>query len=83
MHWYARNLRIFRNIQAIATEPDDRIMVIFGAGHLGILRQQLESYPGMELVEFSFDYHDRHVDFVRIISIERSKGAGKRSKTKS
>lgn len=23
-----------------------------------------------KLVEFSFDYHDRHVDFVRIISIE-------------
>ncbi|MEM7573287.1 MAG: DUF5694 domain-containing protein [Bacteroidota bacterium] len=52
MHWYARNLRIFRNIQSVATEPDDRVMVIFGAGHLGILRQQLESYPGMELVEF-------------------------------
>ena len=52
MHWYARNLRIFRNIQRVATEPDDRVMVIFGAGHLGILRQQLESYPGMKLVEF-------------------------------
>lgn len=51
MHWYARNLRIFRNIQRIS-EPDDRILVLFGAGHLGILRQQFESTPEFELIEF-------------------------------
>ncbi|WP_116107152.1 DUF5694 domain-containing protein [Lewinella sp. IMCC34191] len=50
--WYSRNLRIFRNIQRAATSPDDRILVLFGAGHLGILRQQLESTPAMQLVEF-------------------------------
>lgn len=50
--WYARNLRIFRNIQRAATSPDDRILVLIGAGHLGILRQQLESTPALELVEF-------------------------------
>ncbi|NJC25814.1 DUF5694 domain-containing protein [Neolewinella antarctica] len=52
MHWYARNLRIFRNIQRTSTSPEDRILVIFGAGHLGILRQQFESSPQFELIEF-------------------------------
>ena len=50
--WYSRNLRIFRNIQRAATSPEDRVLVLIGAGHLGILRQQLESTPAMELVEF-------------------------------
>ncbi|MEM8586019.1 MAG: DUF5694 domain-containing protein [Bacteroidota bacterium] len=51
LHWYSRNLRIFRNIQRIS-EPNDRVLVIFGAGHLGILRQQFESTPEFELIEF-------------------------------
>ena len=50
--WYSRNLRIFRNIQRAATSPNDRILVLFGSGHLGILRQQVESTPAMQLVEF-------------------------------
>ena len=52
LHWYARNLRIYRNIQKAITSPDDRVLVIFGAGHLGILRQQFESSPEFELVDF-------------------------------
>lgn len=36
--WIQRNLRIYRNIQALATSPDDRILVIYGAGHLPWLR---------------------------------------------
>ena len=50
--WYSRNLRIYRNIQRATTSPDDRILVLFGAGHLGILRQQFESSPAYELVDF-------------------------------
>ncbi len=50
--WYSRNLRIYREIRKSTTSPDDRILVIFGAGHLGILRQQFESSPAYELVEF-------------------------------
>ena len=52
LHWYVRNLRIFRNLQRIDAGPGDRILVLIGAGHLGILRQQLESSPAFELVEF-------------------------------
>jgi len=51
--WYSRNLRIYRKIQKATTSPDDRIMVLFGAGHLGILRQQFESSPAYELVDFN------------------------------
>jgi hypothetical protein len=35
--WYNRNLRIFRNIQRIKRTPDDRILMIVGAGHLNLL----------------------------------------------
>lgn len=53
LNWYSRNLRIYRNIRNAATSPDDRIMVLFGAGHLGILNQQLESDPSLEGVPFN------------------------------
>ncbi len=35
--WYRRNLRIFSNLCAIS-EPGDRLFVLFGAGHVPILR---------------------------------------------
>jgi len=52
MHWYSRNLRIFRNIQNI-TEPEDRILVIFGAGHLSILKNLFQCSPEYELIRFN------------------------------
>lgn len=52
MHWYARNLRIFRNIQSLPLKPTDRLMVLYGAGHLGILKHLFESSPEFELVKF-------------------------------
>lgn len=51
--WYSRNLRIFRNIQTITTSPADRIMVLFGSGHLSILKQQFESSPEFQLISFN------------------------------
>jgi hypothetical protein len=47
--WYRRNLRIFNNVTKLATSPDDRILVIFGAGHLGWLRQAFGSDPTLRL----------------------------------
>lgn len=35
--WFNRNLRIFRNIQKIETNNSDRILVIYGAGHMNLL----------------------------------------------
>jgi len=39
--WYQRNIRIYRNIVALVESPNDRILVIYGAGHLGWLRQNM------------------------------------------
>ena len=52
MDWYNRNLRIFRNIQSITTSPDDRILVLFGAGHIAILKQLFECAPNYKFVKF-------------------------------
>ncbi|HET8613060.1 MAG TPA: DUF5694 domain-containing protein [Sphingomonas sp.] len=32
-NWHARNLHIFANLVRIAKRPDDRVLVLFGAGH--------------------------------------------------
>ena len=48
--WFSRNLRIFRNIQRIPHTPEDRILVIFGAGHLNILNPLIERSKEFELV---------------------------------
>ncbi|APG59877.1 DUF5694 domain-containing protein [Christiangramia salexigens] len=48
--WFNRNLKIFRNIQRIDAEPDDRILVIFGSGHMNILNLLFDSSPEFELV---------------------------------
>ncbi|MFZ0478453.1 MAG: DUF5694 domain-containing protein [Terriglobales bacterium] len=37
--WYQRNIRIYHNIVKLADSPNDRILVIYGSGHLGWLRQ--------------------------------------------
>lgn len=53
MDWYDRNLRIFRNIQTITTSPEDRILVLFGTGHVSILKQLFECDPNYKLVKFN------------------------------
>lgn len=35
--WFNRNARIYSNIERIATNKNDRILVLFGGGHLPIL----------------------------------------------
>lgn len=50
--WYNRNMRIFRNIQKITESKNDRILVIFGNGHVPILRQLLEASPEYDFMEF-------------------------------
>lgn len=49
-YWYARNLHILANIMRDVT-PGDRIVVIIGAGHLGVLRQLVEQSQDLELVD--------------------------------
>jgi hypothetical protein len=47
--WYRRNIRIFTNIVHIIDSPTDRVLVIYGAGHLGWLRNDVASDPGLRL----------------------------------
>jgi len=49
--WYRRNFRIFANLAAQVTSPDDRVLVLFGAGHAGLLRELVAASPTMVLVE--------------------------------
>lgn len=51
MWWYSRNLRIFNNILKTRPGPDDRIMVLFGNGHVPILKHCFAASPEFELVE--------------------------------
>ena len=52
--WYDRNIRIFANLRQIM-QPEDRILVIFGSGHVAILRELISGFSGMRL-ENTLDY---------------------------
>ncbi len=43
--WFSRNLRIFRNIQRVPAQPGDRILVIFGSGHMNLLNLFFDASP--------------------------------------
>ncbi len=53
MYWMNRNLRIYRNIQNIDYDKDDRILVIFGSSHIAILKWLFECDPTFELIKFN------------------------------
>ncbi|HSB94737.1 MAG TPA: DUF5694 domain-containing protein [Flavitalea sp.] len=49
--WYNRNLRIFNNILNTKPTANDQILILFGNGHMPILKQCFESSPEFQLVE--------------------------------
>ncbi len=49
--WYNRNLKIFANLQRITESPNERILLIIGAGHVPIIRHAVEASPEYDLVE--------------------------------
>ena len=51
MWWYSRNLRIFNNILNTQPTSQDRIVVLFGNGHIPILKHCFQSSPEFEVVE--------------------------------
>jgi len=51
--WFKRNIRIHSNIVQLAASPDERILVIFGAGHLGWLQQNIANDPTLRLRKLS------------------------------
>ena len=48
--WYNRNLRIYSNIVRLIRSPEERILVIIGAGHVPIIRHALQASPVVSLV---------------------------------
>lgn len=53
LYWYNRNLRMFRNIQNIPHNAEERILVLVGNGHASVLRQLFTSSPEFDYVEFN------------------------------
>jgi hypothetical protein len=47
--WFRRNMRIYSNIAQLADSPNERVLVIFGAGHLGWLQHDFASTPNLRL----------------------------------
>ncbi len=52
--WYDRNIRIFANLRQIM-QPNDRVLAIYGAGHLAILQELARACADVELVD-TLDY---------------------------
>lgn len=47
--WFRRNMRIYSNIVKLVDSPSERVLVIYGAGHLGWLRNNFASDPTLRL----------------------------------
>jgi hypothetical protein len=54
--WFRRNMRIYGNVVRLIESPNERVLVIFGAGHLGWLQHEIASDPSLrfrKLAEFA------------------------------
>ena len=47
--WYKRNIRIYSNIMRLIESPNERVLVLYGNGHLGWLRQMFAGNPSVRL----------------------------------
>ena len=47
--WFRRNMRIHSNVLQLVESPGERVLVIFGSGHLGWLRHSFASDPSIRL----------------------------------
>jgi hypothetical protein len=57
--WYQRNIRIYRNILALIDSPSEKILVIYGSGHLGWLRQNIGNDASVRLRKLG-DFTGKH-----------------------
>ncbi len=53
--WSRRNLLIFNNLTRLVDSPNERILLLIGAGHATLLRQYLAGSPNLKLEE-AVDY---------------------------
>lgn len=47
--WFRRNMRIYTNVVKLVDSPAERVLVVFGAGHLGWLQHDFASNPELRL----------------------------------
>src|SRR5262245_47466143 len=47
--WFRRNMRIMSNVNGIIATPGERILVLYGSGHLGWLRSAVAADPTLRL----------------------------------
>lgn len=50
--WINRNIRIFNKVLLTKPTGDDKILILFGAGHVPLLKQCFESSPDFDYVDF-------------------------------
>ena len=51
--WFRRNMRIYSNVQRLAASSSDRVLVIYGSGHLGWLQFAFANDPTIRLRKLS------------------------------
>lgn len=51
--WFRRNMRIYTNIVRLIDSPEERVLVVYGAGHLGWLQYALAANPTIHLRKLS------------------------------
>jgi hypothetical protein len=51
--WYKRNLRIYNNLTRLNIKPEDRVLILYGAGHTKILQDLIDDSADFEIVELS------------------------------
>ena len=49
--WYKRNLLIYGNLVRLADSPEDRVLLLIGAGHEKLLRDYIAASPNLRLEE--------------------------------
>lgn len=50
-YWYYRNLRIWKNVTELFQDPDEKILLLIGAGHLHYLRQIFSDAGTVRMVD--------------------------------
>jgi hypothetical protein len=49
--WHNRNIRIYSNVARLVRSPEERVLLVIGAGHAPIIRGLLASAPFVRLVD--------------------------------
>jgi hypothetical protein len=49
--WYQRNFYIFSNLVRLVESPEERVLLVIGAGHAKLLRDYIRSSPNLNFVE--------------------------------